>query len=70
MMNSLKNAKKRRPLIRGRRPQHLPDERFEVSSGGKAGNLPTVSVCFRFFSVLLFCLFLPRFLSVFFPPHF
>lgn len=36
-MNTLKNAKKRR----------LPDERFEVSSGGKAGNLPNLSAFLR-----------------------
>ena len=57
-MNSLKNAKKRRPLIRGRRPQHLPDERFEVSSGGKAGIFPHSFTCSRCLSALLLCLFL------------
>ena len=70
MMNTLKNAKRQRPLIKGIHPQHLPDERFEVSSGGKTGNYPNVSACFRFFSALLLCLLLPRSLSVFFPPYF
>lgn len=42
------NAKKRR----------LPDERFEVSSGGKAGISPHSLTCPRCLSALLLCLFL------------
>ena len=40
---------------------HLPDKKFEVSSGGKAEKLPHPLVCSRYLSVLhLDCFFILR----------